>query len=308
MFLPKIYDNLAIFFTNHKNDLLREIRDNTKKIIVISNTTSQSDFVIKSLHKIFSSSFLNILPILGKSNLCTNEHVYNTCISHSPILNTEPYNFFTDFSNNLFQYQYKSLLQLITISVPENMCPYATLYDYVSSANIIVLNKVFFKSIRLRTKLRQDIIFDNPRDFILVFDNIHDLFHDYTENKCSDNDLREAYTILKNENDSGDHKKAVSIIKKLLALREGELIEVEYFLSEFLFRRHQKLEIDPDPLESIFDICKTPFGQWKRQGNEILQIIDSSSLKRFLGYFYQVYFLSTDLQHINPPQKSRSYV
>ena len=30
VFFPKIFDNLAIFFTNHKNDLLREIRDNTK--------------------------------------------------------------------------------------------------------------------------------------------------------------------------------------------------------------------------------------------------------------------------------------
>ena len=175
-------------------------------------------------------------------------------------------------------------------------------------ANIIVLNKIFFQSIRLRTKLRQEILFDEPRDFILIFDNNKDLFHDHIENICSDNKLIEASTILREENQSQDHEKAISIIEKLLTLKEGELLDVEYFLFEFLFRRHLRIEIDPDPLEAIYDICKTPFGQWKRQGNQIFQIIDSSSMKNFLKYFYQVYFLDTDLNQESTSQGSRKNV
>lgn len=308
VYYPKIVDNLAIFLTNNKNNLLREIRDNKKKIIVISETTNHSDFIIKSLYRTFSNSSLNILPILGKQNLCTNEHIDNICISHNKILNTASYKFFTTFSHNLSNNQYDRLLQLIKRSVPENLYPYATLYEHVRSANIIVLNKVFLKSIRLRTKLHQDILFDKPRNFILVFDNIKDLFHDHTEGKCLDSELKEASCILKQENQSVDHKKAISIIEKLLTLKKGEFLDVEYFLAEFLLQRYQNLEIDPDSLEVIFNICKSPFGQWKQISNQILQIIESSSLKRFFRYFYQVHFLNSDLEYTNSLQDRMNYV
>jgi hypothetical protein len=232
------------------------------------------------------------LPILGKKGLCESDHVDHFCESDNLNVEPENFDFFSYFRENNLKYTYKKLSEIIEISTPNNRCSYNLLYSLVEESNIIVINKIFFTSTRLRTKLRKEILFDDPFKFILIFDNISDLFDDHIESRCSDNDLKKFLIELKKIN-KNNYNKVSLIIQNLLELKEGEKIKVDYNLTKFLQGRYKKRELNKLLLEKIYDICKTPFGTWNRGGNEIIQIIESDSLKNFLNYFSNAIFLKT---------------
>jgi hypothetical protein len=91
-----------------------------------------------------------------------------------------------------------------------------------------------------------------------------------------------------------DYFRVRFIIEKLLELQEGEELPVDYFLTRFLIKSYQKKAYNIDILEHVYDICKTPFGNWVKGNNGINQIITSKSLQNFLRYYRTVYILDSN--------------
>jgi hypothetical protein len=280
------------FFNLNQDHIEKNLFTHRNKYIIICNNSLQSESIVKTLYKSELTAKLKILPILGKKGLCESDHVDHFCESDNLNVEPENFDFFSYFRENNLKYTYKKLSEIIEISTPNNRCSYNLLYSLVEESNIIVINKIFFTSTRLRTKLRKEILFDDPFKFILIFDNISDLFDDHIESRCSDNDLKKFLIELKKIN-KNNYNKVSLIIQNLLELKEGEKIKVDYNLTKFLQGRYKKRELNKLLLEKIYDICKTPFGTWNRGGNEIIQIIESDSLKNFLNYFSNAIFLKT---------------
>ena len=281
---------IKLFFERNRKLIENNIINKKKKYIVICNTTSQTEFDIKNLYQTFKDSDIRIIPILGKSWLCKSVHIDDECESNKTYRELENFPFFDILRENITKDNNIGIANAIKESTPEGICPYLLLYEFVKDADIILLNKIFFRSIRLRTKLRKKILFDDPFRFILTFDNTTDLFNDNIEDKCFDGDLEEAKDVL-TEEENEKNNTGISILRSLLDLKEGESIEVNYDLTKFLIERYNKRNDNTNILENIFDICKTPFGTWRRRQDEIVQIIDSKSLKNFLNYFFKVFFI-----------------
>lgn len=304
MFNRVNYSELEGFLRHNNKSITKNITEKNKKYIFVCNNTVQLETDIRNLIVKLDNPKFKILPILGKNKLCTCANIHDGVESHVYHEELEEYPFFDILKENMTKYNTESLVEIIKKSTPEKVCPYSLVYQFVGQANIILLNKIFFRSIRLRTKLRKEILFDNPFRFILVFHHTIDLFNDNIESRCSEKILEEAYIVLQEKNNE-KYRKARLIIRNLLDLKEGSEIEVEYFLSQFLLERYRKRTENINILESIYDICKTPFGNWKKQNGEILQIINAKSLKNFLNYFFKVHFIeSRNKQSVKGSQTS----
>ena len=281
---------LLSFIGMYKDAIQKNIIENKKKIVIACNNTYQLENDLKDFYHTFKDSKIKIIPIVGKTRLCTSEHIHEVCESNSEHVDVKGYEFFEILKENILKNENLGIITAIKKSTPEKVCSYSILYEFVDQADIILLNKIFFKSIRLRTKLRKKILFNNPFNFIAIFDNISDIFNDNVENRCSDKELQEGLKILKEKN-TEKYVKARLLIQKMLDLREGDTLKVEYTLSQFLLERYKSRTENTNILEPIFEICKTPFGVWQRQKGEILQIIDTKSLKIFLNFFFKVYII-----------------
>ena len=286
-------NEISQFLIKNQKTIEEDIIQENKKYIIAVNNTSQSYFVIRQLYNIFNQSKFKIAPIIGKKALCNGDHVNGVCESYKETTVPEDFDFFTTLGDNILKNENTNLINEIKRSTPKNYCPYNLLYETVFKANIIVINKIFFKSVRLRSKLISEILFNYPYNFVLIFDTIKDLFNDHIESRCFVEDLNKFNSELEKIN-YNKRIKATSIIQKLRKIKEGEKINVKYDLTEFLKERYKKKELNVDLLEKVYNICKTPFGYWIKRNNEIIQVIGPDALKNFLNNFSKVYFLNSE--------------
>ena len=285
--------SLENFFKTNFNDILCNIKKN-KKYMILCSSTYDIQISLNILLIIFKQFNLKILPILGKKPLCIFQNNNLDCINCEYYKKKGINTFFDNLKQQYIENLEKNIITAIKRSTPVDLCSYDLIYQNIRDSNIILINKIFFQSIRLRFKLNEKIFSNEFNKFILVFNNNLDLNLPYKEGKCSKNALKRIKSFITNNEISGKNK-AINLIDQLIALGTNGIFTVDIFLKDFLesnFKIYRdKLGLYLEPFEEVYEICKSPFGIWTNSQDMIIQKIDNNSFYNYLNNFEEIYFL-----------------